>query len=158
MRTILAILLMALLLAAPLAAADREDGRSSGKRQDDDARENRTAALRVNKTDDDHERRGPRDANATANWTANRTALFDRIMDRLASLRESWTENATKVREACHAKQIDHANASKDNRTALAHCIRDGYAKWRSENRAEMKELRAELAALLGDRRAKHSE
>lgn len=58
------------------------------------------------------------------------------------ALRDSWHENATAIREACHAVEKD-ANATKEERKAGAHCIRDGYKAWFASYRAERREMPA---------------
>lgn len=171
MRTLLAILLVTLLVAAPLAIAERGSEKS---RADDDHR-HRGAEIASNESDDNetedeseddadddanvtHQHRG-RDGRADADARradaegvkANRSALLDGIVARLHALRASWLENATAIREACHAQTVDE-NATQEDRTADSHCIRDGYAEWRAERRAEIKELRAELRALFDHR------
>lgn len=61
------------------------------------------------------------------------------------ALRASWHENATAIREGCHAAEPD-ANATKEERAARAHCIRDGYKAWMTGYRAERREMRAHAA------------
>lgn len=170
MRTLLAILFVALLVAAPLAIAERGSDKS---RADDDDRRHRGAEIASNESDDNEtedesEDESDDDANATRRHRdgrgdsdarradaesvkANRTAILDGILERLHALRASWLENATAIRESCHAQTLDD-NATQEDRTAASHCIRDGYAEWRAERRAEMKELRAELRALFDHR------
>lgn len=140
MRTtrLLLTLALAALLATPLALAEEGKGRSDQARADQNP-------------DHDDDRAEHRDQTRAAreNFTANRSALMERFLDRLHALHGSWQENATAIRETCrNATQVDHANETKENRTAWAHCVRDGYHEWRAEKRAELKELRAELRAL----------
>lgn len=140
MRTlVLPLLLAAALLAAPIALAGGGEASSHA-----DAGKAKAAEHRANATadhDDDPERNRTSDrANGTAareSFAENRSALLDSFLTRLHSVRASWQENATKVREQCHA----------DNESE-PHCVRDGYRGWRAQHRAELKELRAELRAL----------
>lgn len=142
-----------MLLAAPLALAgggDHGDDASERGRAEATAHK----AARANHTDDDND---TREHNATReqrraereNVTANRTAAMERFLTQLHALRESWLENATKVRETCQNATFDRANATKEQREDNAHCIRDGYADWRETYRAELRELRAQLKELL---------
>lgn len=148
---ILPLLLAAALLAAPVAIAD-------GDRSHGDAGKTRAAELRADHAPD-HDDNDTEDANETprgkrnASYRENHTALIDRIVESIHALRASWHENATKVREDCKAADLDHRNESKDNRTARAHCIRDGYREWRAAHTAEFKELREQIRALKDSRR-----
>lgn len=169
MRTLLAILFVALLAAAPLAIAERGSDKARGHASDDRAE----LEAEANHADDDNEtdeNETEDDADDDANAThqhrardgraesearraeaeglhANRSALVESFVARLQSFRTSWLENASAVREACHAQAPD-GNASDDEHASAAHCVRDGYAEWRAERRAELKELRLELLSL----------
>jgi hypothetical protein len=149
MRTIIAILLASLVLVTPLALADGGPGRS-------DAGKARAAEERATHASHDDADPAARHA-AREEAAANRTALFERFMTRLEAIRASWTENATKIREDCRG-DFDHEDATKDERLARAHCIRDGYADWRAEHRADLRELREELRALFSARGRGHVE
>lgn len=130
-RLLLTLALTISLLATPLALADAGKGRSARAEHDDD-------------DDDRHEDRAARE-----NFTENRSALMERFLGRLQAMQDSWHENATAVRETCRdTTETDRANATKEEHKAWAHCVRDGYRDWRVVNRADLKELRAELRAL----------
>lgn len=146
---ILPLLLAAALLAAPVALAEGSDDR----RRDGESKEKAFAARAEQAGNDDNKSAR---AEERAAFRDNRTALFDRVIAQLHALRESWHENATKVREGCKSADIDHRNASKEDRTAHAHCIRDGYKAWRAAHSAEIKGLREELKLLLDARRDRH--
>lgn len=156
MRTILALLLTGLVLAAPLAIADGAGRSDEGKTRADEARGNATASRDDHHDDGERDNRTARHA-ARAEAAANRTASFDSLMTRLETLRLSWTENTTRIREECRA-DFDAANASKEDRRAHAHCIRDGYAGWRAEHRQDLRDLREDLRALLSGRGRGHLE
>ena len=133
---ILPLLLTAVLVAAGAAVA-------GGPRTHADDGKATAAAHRGNATadhDDGETNRTWDRENRTAareSFAENRTALMETFVARLQSVRASWLENATKVREDCH---VDDESAK--------HCVRDGYRSWREAHRVEMKELRAELRAL----------
>lgn len=163
MRTvILALLLAATLLVAPVALADGDDGRShsdAGRLKAAEASDDHHATDDDNETDDEDddagERHGSRHDNAS--FRENRTALMERFVEQVHALRASWLENATKIREGCHASELDHRNETKENRTAAAHCVRDGYRDWRAAHAADIKEIREALRALLESRRGEHA-
>lgn len=157
--TILVILLAGFLLAAPLVLA--EGGRGDEHRQaaddhraessDDDANETSDD----NETDDDNETGDDESgeshglsAESRAAWRENHTALIDSMIAQLQALRESWKENATAIREGCHTADLDHKNATHDERVSHAQCIRERYSEWRADHRADLKELREQLRAL----------
>lgn len=153
MRRILPILLVSFaLLAAPVALADGDDTPHAGKGKSDDARA-AAATHRANESehDDDNESADDRgrklDANRTA-WRENHSAMIEGFVAQLKALQTSWHENATKVRESCKSATFDKENATRAERLARAHCIKDGYAAWRAEHRADIKELRDEMRAL----------
>lgn len=151
MRTsgFLACLLLIAVLAAPLALADGAERARADKARADHAPDADDAAddARSNRTESRRERAHPwGDANATANQTARVEAFIAEVR----AMHAAWGENATKVRDACKAQQIDKENATKEQRGAFAHCIRDGYAEWRAEHRASLKALREEMHALFG--------
>ena len=132
-RTLTACILALGLLATPLALADADPASAKGQAKAaaaKAARDNRTH----NGTDDDNRTRG-NDTGEKPSWVAAFQA-------RLKALRESWQENASAIRETCHAAQKPADNASKETRLAWAHCIRDGYKAWLDEMRAERKEAR----------------
>lgn len=164
MRTIvLPLLLAAALLSAPVALADDDDRRSErgseGKAKAAELRPNHAPENDDgNETDDDNAADdGPR-GRRNESFRENRTALFDRVIEQLQALRASWLENATKIREDCKSDTFDHRNETKENRTARAHCIRDGYREWRAANTAEIKELREQLRALVENQRGRHDD
>lgn len=139
---LLAIFLAGLLLATPLAAADddHDEDASDAKPDREDKREKH-----------DDKRRAWRhayDLNASED-----AALWDGLQAKLTALRTSWQENKVAVQAICRADDFDPANATKAERHERAHCIRDGFAKWRAEHRAEIKELRQQLRELLGSMR-----
>lgn len=123
-RTTVLACAMALLLLVPLAAAAAREG--AGKPTE----------------------RPERAAHATG--AAERGAGDDHppgFLARLKALRVSWLENASAVREACHAAEKGE-NVSKEERLSWAHCIRDAFSLWRAEHRVERRETRDEARAL----------
>lgn len=124
------------LLLTPLALAEGGKGqvtrdasalhRGSHENATSDDHRNGTEGRRH--SDDANESRGHRKG---ADWAAFRARFHE--------LRESWHENATKIREECRESKPD-ANATKEERRDWAHCIRDGYKVWfdlfREERRA----------------------
>lgn len=127
-------LLMALLLvAAPLAAAEGEKGREKSE----DAKLHRDARAdhhRDNKTDD---------GNKTAKAEKARTHA-DAFRAAMTKWREAWKENATAIREGCRAVVLDHDNATKEEKRAWAHCIRDGYHQFFQALKLERKAWKAQ--------------
>src|SRR5687767_11761392 len=119
--TILACILASGLLAVPLAAlADDGPNDHANEAGLAHAQGKGRSGNHTNETDDD---------NATGkgrNHTA-RAAAHDAFLAALKAARASWMENASKVRETCHAAEApEHGkNASRDARGAWAHCIRD---------------------------------
>lgn len=147
MRAFILPLLLAALLLAPVALADGNDrGRDrsdlSRAHDDDHDDDDGDGEERRNRTSDRANRSAAREA-----WAENHTAMIDRVIAQLQSMRTSWHENATKVRDACHS--FDRANATEEQIEDHRHCVRDGYRNWRTVNRAEIKELREEMRALL---------
>lgn len=134
---ILPLLLTAALVAAGAAMAGgpgthADDGKAKAAAHRGNATADHDDKPETNRTWDRENRTAARES-----YAENRTALMETFVARLQSVRASWLENATKVREDCHA----------DNESAK-HCVRDGYRSWREAHRVEIKELRAELRAL----------
>lgn len=130
-RTLLVGILAIGLLATPFALADGGNHSGKGKAIASE-RSNRT----LNATDDDDHRSGNRsDDDAKPAWVAAFQA-------RLRDLRASWLENATAIREECHAAEKPGENATKEERRAWAHCIRDAYKAWFDVLRAEKREAK----------------
>lgn len=160
---IASILAILTLIAAPLALADDD---AAGERSDKGRETSATQrAAHANHTDDDNDAREHNESRearhaARENATANRTAAMERFLTALHALRESWLENATKVRDTCKDAAFDRANATSEERAENAQCIRDGYADWREQYRAELREMRAQLKELLSwgqSRRGSHA-
>ena len=135
-RTLIVCLLTLGLLATPLALADGDaaPGNGHGKAVAKAARDNRTDNHTGNHSDKGNHTHG--------NDTADKPAWVAAFQARLKALRDSWRENASEVRETCHAAAKPANNSSKDARLAWAHCIRDGYKAFLEEWRAERKEAR----------------
>ena len=133
---ILPLLLIAALVAAGAAMAGGPGTHADdGKAKAAEHRANATADhddVDTNRTWDRENRTAARES-----FAENRSALLQTFLDRLHAARTSWLENATKIREDCHA----------DNESA-PQCVRDGYRAWREANRGEIKDLRAQLRAL----------
>lgn len=129
--TIIACILALGLLATPLALADG-DASMKGKAVAS------SHAKRGNATDD-------RDSNLTKNETSEKPAFILAFQLRMRELRESWRENASEIRESCHAMEKPGENATKDDRLAKAQCIKEGYAAWFKTLRAERKEAKLEM-------------
>lgn len=151
MRTILALLMASLLLATPLALAEADErarARESNARADE-AR----AGAQAERADAAAERAAERGAERTERqaaregWVQNHTQVVERFVARVKAIQASWHENTTKLREEC--RQLAGENATKEDRSLVKECIRDGHAKWRAERRAEMTAARAEFRALL---------
>lgn len=130
MRLMLALLIIAGLTLAPLAAAE---GGHDAPRRHADARH----AHHDNETNDSNETR--KDGEKRGN-----SERFEAFRAAMAAFRQSWHENATKVREACHAQAPLADNATRAEHKAWAHCIHDGYHALFSQMRAERKEILAE--------------
>lgn len=150
MRTTLFATLAALALLAPAAfvLADEADpaaeARTKAAERRAAAQEHRANHTHGNDTDDENETRErpdrperPERANHTAQREAHRA-----YMARLHEIRAAWHENATKIREDCHQKSADKPNATREDRIAYAHCIRDGYKDLRAWAVAEIAEAR----------------
>lgn len=140
------ILALLVLAAVPLAIAEGAErgqkGRDVAAAHAPDAERNATHVDR-NAT---HVERNTTHAEAGEERGA-RAAAMETFLAKLHALRASWLDNATKVREACHAQDAGD-NMTKEQREARAHCIRDGYAGWREQSRAQMRDLRAQLRAM----------
>lgn len=145
MRAILLTALFAVMLLAPVAlAGPGEDGRARG--------EAARAEHEGQSEDHGNETAAANNAERTAwreNATANRTAALAALRENMTSLREAWKENATKIRETCHNATIDRENATQEQRTEFAQCIRTGYAEWRDAQAAKIEDLREAFRALL---------
>lgn len=150
MRTVLLGATLALLLVlAPLALADGEDGRTKAEKHRAEA-QTRHAEAETNDTDDDaNETARAGHASARASARENRSTAREAFLSGLADLRASWHENATAIRDGCRSSEFDRENATKEQKTEWAHCIQDGYASWRESHRAEIKDLREQLRELL---------
>ena len=68
---------------------------------------------------------------------------------RMREIIQSFRENASSIRETCQAEHDADESATREDRLAMAHCIRDGYKTYfdelreaRAQARAEMKEAR----------------
>lgn len=120
------------LLAAPAVLADGEGGADTAADAKGKAAGKRAAAA---ETADD--------GNGT-----KRPAHVAALVERMAALRASWHEGATKVREDCRAQALDD-NATKEERLAYAHCIRDGYRELRAAHHADIRAARADWKAAL---------
>jgi hypothetical protein len=59
----------------------------------------------------------------------------------LRTLLSSWHENASAIRERCHAAEKTD-NATQEQQTSWAHCIRDGYKGFLEAFRADLKQAR----------------
>lgn len=134
-------LVTVLLLAAPLALAGGDDASEKGKAK---AEERRRDAREGNETDDE-----PRAKlhGAKEDRSAQRRAFHEAFVAKLREWREAWKENATAIRAACHAVVLDHDNASKEERRAWAHCIRDGYHQFFQALKLERKAWKDEWKA-----------
>lgn len=134
-RTLTACILAFGLLATPLALADADapSGKGRGKAEAAKAaRENRTHNWTGNHTGD----------HARGNDTDDKPSWVEAFQARLRELREAWRENASEIREKCHAAPQPANDSHKDARRAWAHCVRDGYKAFLEELRAERKEAR----------------
>lgn len=146
------------LLVAPAVMAGGEVGqaKSAEARANAEAmRANHTHdanETRDNDTDDDNETdgnrspknhtrpesRGPTNAHVPPHVTA--------FWTRMTELRAAWHENATQVREDCRATAAPE-NATGEDMSAYAQCIRDGYKDLRAWLRAELEDARADFRA-----------
>lgn len=131
-RTLLVGLLAIGLLATPFALADGADHSGKGKAIASE-RSNRT----LNATHDDD---GPRSGDHSDE--DGKPAWVGAFQARLRELRASWLENATAIREECHAAEKPGENATKEERREWAHCIRDAYKAWFDILRAERREAK----------------
>lgn len=128
-------LLLALLVAAPLALAGGEAHAEKGRTKAAEAR-----AEHPGKADETADE-GPRPGRAAGKDDAEeRKAAADGVRARVKTLREALHADATGVREACHGAERDD-NATKEGRLAWAHCIRDGYHKLFEAFKLERKSL-----------------
>lgn len=131
-RTLIVCLLTLGLLATPLALADGESASAKGKE--------RAAAAKAARDNRTHNGTGNHTAdNATDGGKPSWVSSFQAA---LKAIRESWHENATEIRETCHAAAKPANNSSKDARLSWAHCVRDGYKAWFDQMRVERKEAR----------------
>lgn len=121
MRLTLALILAGLLIV-PVAAAGP----------------NSHAAAKAHDAVDSGERGG--DADASEGKRHNATA-FATWRATLKSLLASWHENASAIRERCHAAEKPD-NATGNETKAWAHCIRDGYKAFLEGLRADLKQAR----------------
>lgn len=141
MRTKLAIPLLALaalgLMAAPAVLAD------GGDHADDNAGkgQSKAAAMRAAHA---HAQGSYVHANETedVNETGQRPAHVTAFLTRMSELRDAWRNETAALREQCRAATIDHENATKEERLAWAHCVRDGYRELRMAWHEDMREAR----------------
>ena len=136
-RTLIVCLLTLGLLATPFALAQADGASDKGQAKAaaaKAARENRTNNHTANHTGN-HTRDGDNDTGEKPAWVAAFQARFK-------ALREAWKENASEIREKCHAAEKPANNSSKDARLSWAHCIKDGYKTFLQDLRAERKEAR----------------
>lgn len=156
-RNILALVLATALLATPLALAggegpshekarERYEERALHRLDHDDDNETEDE----NETDDDengtsHRHRQNRHGR-DENRTEGRPAWVSAFQEAVTALRASWAENRTAIQEECRAEKPDE-NATKEEKRAWAHCVRDGYKLWFDVMRAELKEIKAEMRA-----------
>ena len=137
-RTLLVCVLTLGLLAVPLALAQADGPSAKGEAKAaaaKAARENRTANATHNKTHDD---------NGTHEGKPAWVSTFQAAMK---ALRESWKENASAIREECHAAAKPANDSGKDARLSWAQCVRDGYKAWFEHARAARAEARAARGA-----------
>lgn len=143
----IAILLALALLAAPLALArgGADDGERAGKAKERAAEaKDKAAEARSHARDDAGNK--TRDNKTDDAQKEGRRAALDAFMDYFAALRNAWKDNATAIREACHAAEPAD-NASKEERKSWAHCIRDGYKAFFEAMKLERKALKEEWKA-----------
>lgn len=142
---ILAALTLSLLaLAAPLAHAGAEEDRASrGREKADDGAKALDAKARGR-----GERADDADKDNETAAKQKRAAFLDGFRAKMAEWRAAWKENAAAIREACHAAAPDPANATKEERKARAHCIRDGYHELFAALKMERKAWQDERKAL----------
>lgn len=134
---IFAALALTALILAP-AAVVAHDGRADDARA---AAEERKAAAHANGT-----RNETRDDNDTRDGRPAAVAAFHAA---LRALHASWHENMTQAREGCHAQTLDKENATRADRVAHAHCVRDAHKALHAAYRADLRELRAEMRAAM---------
>jgi len=79
----------------------------------------------------------------------NRTAAIREYNATLHAIRASYLENKTKVIDGCrnatavgHPKPANMSNASKEEKLAFAHCVKDGLAPLKLSARENMTEAR----------------
>lgn len=140
-RNLLAILILALLLLAPLAAAAKGSGREDAQAHADSMR---------GRGADDNE---TRDENRTRGGFG---AFVQGFLERWHALRESFHAKAADVREACRGDDVDRANMTGDEKRAWAHCVRDGMQELRNDWKMKRVELRDEWRAAHDEWRASH--
>lgn len=133
-RTLIVCILTLGLLAVPFALAE-EDAPSAKGREKAAAAKALRANHTDNETDDDNETSDHNETHAKPAWVS----AFQATMK---ALRTSWLENASAIRESCHAAEKPGNNSTKDARTSWAHCIRDGYKSFLEQLRADRKEAR----------------
>ena len=137
-RTLIAALLVLGLLATPLALAQADAPSAKGEAKAaaaKAARDNRTA----NATHGNASHNKTHDGNDTHE---GKPAWVSTFQAALKAIRESWKENASAIREECHAAEKPANNSSKDARLSWAQCIRDGYKTWFEHARAARAEAR----------------
>lgn len=149
MRTIAsltALMLALLVVAAPLALAGAEDRAAKGKEKAEDAKAADAKAAHAKTRGHGNLTAEDDDGNDTRK--EKRAGLLDAFRARMAEWRASWKENATAIREACHAAAPDADNATKEERKSRAHCIRDGYHQLFAMMKLERKAWKDERKAL----------
>ena len=134
--------------------SERSQGHGPRDNESDDNETDDDADAEDEDEDDDaddnaHDGRNETRAAEREAFRAEHKALVHAFVAALKDLHASWHENATAIREGCHSADLDHKNASKEDRTEHAQCVKDGYAAWRAERRADLKELREELRELV---------
>lgn len=138
MRPTLALPLLALaalgLVLAPVVLADTDANESASDAQ--------KADVKADKSDKAKEKALEKRAAKPAKADHARPAHVTAFVERMAEIRESWHENATKVREDCRSAAV------KDNATdakAYGQCIREGYRGLHMWYHAEMRAAKADL-------------
>ena len=144
MRTKLALPLLALaalgLMAAPAVLADGGDHANEKA----DKGQSKAAAMRAAHA---HAQGSYVQANDTedVNETGQRPAHVTAFLNRMSELRDAWRNDTAALREQCRAAAIDHENATKEERLAWAHCVRDGYRALRMAWHEDMRDARDEF-------------
>lgn len=137
-RTLIVAILALGLLATPLALAQSDAPSAKGEAKAaaaKAARENRTH----NATHGNGTHNKTHDGNDTHDGKPAWVASFQAV---LKAWRESWSENASAIREKCHAAEKPADNASKEARLAWAKCVHDGYKTWFEKARAARADAR----------------